>query len=137
MKTLLAMLALTSALGCTSSQKASHEKELRRQGHVTVVAGGADFIVTTPVYRRYQALSCCFPRSVWDYVQSQPAHRDGSSLNKKGTAAWVDVSGHFENIYSNEVFVATQVHQISPAHTRFIAWRRQFGSGNRVPDYAE
>jgi len=138
MKTFLVMLASVGVLGCTSDVKSAHHKKLRLQGHVCLVAGGADFIVPRPEYRRFQAPKHCFPESVWNFIHTQPAHKDGSSLNGKGRAAWVDVSGHIEQSPSNnKVFVTTQVHHIGPAHQNFLHWRRSFGSGNHVTNYAD
>lgn len=134
MRTAPIFLAVILFAGCTSLEHSSVEKEERLQGHVTLVAGGADFIVTKPVYRRFQAPEKSFPQNVWEYVLGQPRHQDGSSLNGEGHAAWVDVSGYLE---TDTVFVATQVHQMGPASPRYLAWRKLFGAGKHQQAYAD
>jgi len=138
MKPLLAILTLTLVMGCQSHVNSARVAVQRMQGHITLVAGGADFVVTQPTYQRFQAPKHCFPESVWNYVKAQPSHEDGSSLNLKGNAAWVDVTGYVETTPSQaNAFVATEIHQMRPAHPRYLTWRRSFGSGRHVPDYSE
>jgi hypothetical protein len=138
MKTLLAILALTFVLGCESHLDSPHVTMQRVQGHITLVAGGADFVVTQPTYQRFQASKHCFPEGVWGYVKAQPSHEDGSSLNLRGNTAWVEVTGYIECTPSQaKAFVATEIHHMRPAHPRYLTWRRSFGSGKLVPDYVE
>jgi hypothetical protein len=138
MKTLLAILTLTFVMGCANHENSSRVNMQRMKGHITLVAGGADFVVTHPTYQKFQAPKHCFPESVWDYVKAQPSHVDGSSLDMKGNTAWVDASGYIESSPPNgKAFVATEIHQIHPAHPRYLTWRRSFGSGKHVPGYVE
>ncbi len=138
MKPLVAILTLTLVMGCQSQVNSPRVTKQRLQGHITLVAGGADFVATQPSFQRFQAPIHCFPESVWNYVKAQPSHEDGSSLDLKGHAAWVDVTGYVETSPSQtKTFVATEIHQMRPAHSRYLTWRRSFGSGTRVPDYVE
>lgn len=134
MKTFFNVLSLMLITGCQNSKEPLRAPMERLQGHVTLVAGGADFVVTKPVYRRFQAPKNSFPDDVWKYLRSQPEHKDYSSLDNKGRAVWVDATGQVEEVEGlrDKQFVASVIHQMGPAHPRYLAWRRLFGAG--VPD---
>jgi hypothetical protein len=116
------LLIITVFINAACSNADSKDKSHRYQGHYTLAAGGSCF-TTIDQKKRYIVYANDMPNSVYEYLKSQPRHKDIYSESNYSVSAYADVLAKLIYEPSATRFHAEKVFLLSKAKPMHIKSR--------------